>query len=258
VLILVFVALGLLALGVLIGGIAGGIITGDWRYTITSAVAMSVLALCLVVVVTTILMRATRGADRPISRAPHAAQITVAMVIVVAASAVTLIPSAGSISRIGTNQNFLTGAYQQQAVDAIGRVVGSHELVDIDFYDSYVIAQAPTKPGADTTDNYQYRYGHAERLGPEPDSASDTRTAEYDSRMVDFALIPKLVRDAERRTKTRSPTSLHVLVMQPLDTRTGQEPTINIEVDNAYHSNQLHYSPRGRFIDGVGDAFKDS
>lgn len=254
---LILVVLGLLALGVLIGGIAGGIVTGDWRYTIVWAVGMGVLTLCLVAFVTTYFQRAARGKDRAVSRLPRRAQTVIAIVLVVAAGVITLIPSAASFGRIGTNQSFLTGANQQEAVDAIAKVVGSHELVDIDFYDSYVIAQAPTKPGADTQDNYQYRNGQASRLGPEQ-GAEDTKTAEYDSRQVDFALIPKLIKDAERRTKTSSPTSLHVAVMQPLDSKVGQAPTINIEVDGAYHSNQVHYSPQGTFLDGVGDAFGDS
>jgi hypothetical protein len=178
-------------------------------------------------------------------------------VLVVAAGAVTLIPSGAAIGRIGTNQSFLTGNNQQRAVDAIATVVGTHELVDIDFYDGYVIAQAPTRPGADTQDNYQYRYGRASRLGPEQ-AAQDTKSAQYDARQVDFALIPKLIKDAELRTKTPHPASLHVSVMQPLDVKTGQAPTINIEVDSAYRSNQVHYSPKGKFLDGVGDSFGDN
>jgi hypothetical protein len=258
VLILVLLIVGLLALGVLIGGIAGGAITGDWHYTVTWAVAMGVLVLCLVVVAPTVFTRATKGTDPPVSRLPRAAQTTIAIVLVVAGGGVTLIPSAGAISRIGTDQSFLTGPNQVRAVDAIAQVVGNHELVDIDFYDGYVDAQAPSRPGANTTDDYEYRYGSASRDGAEAGSASTTKAAEYDGRTVDFALIPKLIKDAERRTKTPSPTSLHVFVMQPLDTRVGQAPTINIEVDDAYHANQVHYSPTGKFIDGVGDAFKDN
>jgi hypothetical protein len=255
--VLILIVVALLALGVLIGGIAGGIITGDWRYTIVWAVAMGVLVLCLVVAGTAYFRRAANGTDQPISKLPGKARTIIAVVLVVAAGAVTLIPSAAAIGRIGTNQNMLTGAYQQQAVDAIATVVGSHELVDIDFYDSYVIAQAPTKPGADTSDSYQYRYGRAERLGPEQ-GAADTRTAEYDGREVDFALIPKLIKDAERRTKTQAPTSLHVFVMQPLDRKVGQAPTINVQVDDAYHSNQVDYTAQGTFLNGAGDAFADN
>jgi hypothetical protein len=241
----------------MIGGIAGGILTGDWHYTLTWAAAMGVLVLCLVFGGTAYVRRAVKGDDKRVSRLSRPAQITIAIVLVVIPGAVALIPSAGAIGRIGTNQNMLTGTYQQQAVDAIAKVVGTHELVDIDFYDSYVIAQAPSKPGADTTDNYQYRYGQAERLGPEQGPA-DTKTAQYDGRQVNFALIPKLIKDAERRSKTSSPTSLHVFVMQPLDRKVGQPPTINIEVDDAYHSNQVHYSAQGTFLDGVGDGFADN
>jgi hypothetical protein len=255
--VLLFILFGLLALGVMIGGIAGSILTGDWRYTVTWAVSMGVLVLCLVVLGTTFAGRSVRGTPRPLSRLPGGLRIAISIVLVLAAAAVTLVPSAGTIGRIGTNQSFLTGDRQQEAVDAIAKVVGTHELVDIDFYDGYVDAQAPTKPGADTEDNYEYRNGQASRLDPEQ-AANDTKTAEYDGRQVDFALIPKLIKDAERRVKIGSPTSLHVFVMQPLDAKVGQAPTINIEVDSAYHSNQVHYSPSGKFLDGVGDAFPDS
>jgi hypothetical protein len=255
--VLILVIIGLLALGVLIGGLAGGAITGDWHYTIAWTLALGVLVLCLIVVVTTVFRRAAGGTDGPLSKAPRAVQLVISIVLVVIAAAVTLLPSSDAIGRVGTNQSFLTGPNQQRAVDALARVVGSHELVDIDFYVGYVDAQAPTKPGADTTDNYEYRNGQASRLDPEQ-GANDTKTAEYDGRQVDFALIPKLIKDAERRTKTPTPASLHVFVMQPLDARVGQAPTINIEVDGAYHSNQVHYSPSGKFIDGVGDSFPDN
>jgi hypothetical protein len=257
VLILALVIIGVLALGVLIGGIAGAIITGDWRYTITLAIGVGVFVLCLAVVAPTVARRAVRGTDRPLTKLPRAARTTIAIVLVVSAAAITLLPSADSISRIGTDQSFLTGPNQVRAVEAIAGVVGTHELVDIDFYDGYVDAQAPSHPGANTTDDFEYRYGHADRTGQEPDGGSaPTKTAEYDARKVDFALIPKLIKDAERRSKTHSPTSLHVFVMQPLDSKVGQAPTINIEVDTAYRASQVHYSASGKFIDGIGDGFK--
>jgi hypothetical protein len=255
--VLILIVLALLALGVLIGGIAGSIITGDWRYTIVWASAMSVFVVCVVIVVSVYFQRAAKGTDGRLSKLPRGAQTIIAIVLVVAAGAVTLIPSGPAIGRIGTNQSFLTGNNQQRAVDAIAKVVGNHELVDIDFYDGYVDAQAPTRPGADTEDNYEYRNGQASRLDPEQ-GPNDTRAAEYDGRQVDFALIPKLIKDAERRTKTPSPKSLHVFVMQPLDVKAGQAPTINIEVDSAYHSNQVHYSPKGEFLEGIGDSFKNN
>jgi hypothetical protein len=255
--VLILIVLALLALAVLIGGIAGGIITGDWRYTVVWAAAMSVFVLSMAIVVSVYFQRAAKGTDGAIVKLPRGAQTIIAIVLVVAAGAVTLIPSGAAIGRIGTNQSFLTGPNQQRAVDAIAAVVGSHELVDIDFYNGYVDAQGPTRRGADTEDNYEYRNGQASRLGPEQ-GPNDTKTAEYDGRKVDFALIPKLITDAERRTKTPLPKSLHVFVMQPLDVKTGQAPSINIEVDSAYHSNQVHYSPTGEFLDGVGDSFKNN
>jgi hypothetical protein len=255
--VLILLVLGLLALGVLIGGVAAAILTGDWRFTIVWTVGMGVLLLCAIILVTTYFRRAAAGTDRPISKLPRGGLLTISLVLIVAAASGTLIPAGSTIGRIGTNQSFLTGTRQQEAVDAIANVVGDHELVDIDFYDGYVDAQAPTRPGADTEDNYEYRNGQATRLGPEQ-GAEDTKTAEYDGRQVDFARIPKLIEDAERRAKTPSPTSLHVAVMQPLDVKVGQAPTINIEVDDGYHSNQVHYSPAGKFLDGVGDAFGDN
>ncbi|HEX4443068.1 MAG TPA: hypothetical protein VHZ81_05815 [Galbitalea sp.] len=257
-LILVLVLIGLLALGALIGGIVGAIVTGDPNYTIAWAVSMGVLVLCLVVVAPSIARRAVSGTDRPMSRLPRAARTTIGIVLVLAGATLALIPSADTLSRIGTDQSFLTGPNQVRAVTALAQTIGSHELVDIDFYDSYVDAQAPSHPGADTTDNFEYRYGRVARLGAESGSAGLTKVAQYDGRQVDFALIPKLIKDAEKRTKITSPTSIHVAVMQPLDTKSGQEPTINVDLESNYRSDQLHYSPTGKFIDGVGDGFADN
>lgn len=245
---MIFIALvGVLALGALFGGIIGVIATGDWAYTIVWAVAMSVFVLCLVLAV----LMALQGGSRTLGRR----QVIVGGVLVVVAAVVTLIPAYGSLARIGTDQSFLTGDYQQDAVDQIATVVGNHDLIDVDFYDSYVIVEAPTGPGARTTDDYQYRYGRAERLGPELIQPQDTRAAVYDGRTVDFSLIPKLIKDAERRAKITSPTTLHVSVMQPLDAKAGQPPTINVNVEDAYHQAFVQYSPKGKYLSELGSAF---
>ena len=250
--------LGLLALGVLIGGVVGAIVTGDPNYTVVWVVGMGVLVLCLVIAGPLYARRAMNGSGPSTSRLSRPARTVIGIVLVLAGLVVALIPSAEAIGRIGTNQSFLTGPNQVRAVDALAQTIGNHELVDIDFYDGYVDAQAPTRPGADTTDNFEYRYGRVARLGAEPGSDGRTKVAEYDARQVDFALIPQLIKDAERRTKITSPTSIHVAVMQPLDSKIGQAPTINVDLEDGYRSDQLHYSPNGQFLDGVGDGFADN
>ena len=244
---------GLLALGVMIGGIIGGIFTGDWRYTITWAVAMSVVIVWFIFGAMSLARRAVAGTDG--AKRPRAARTVIACVLVLATATVTLIPAFGTIARIGTDQSPLTGAYQAQDVDAISQVVGSHELIDVDFYDSYIIVEAPTRPGADTTDDYQFRYGHAERLGPEMMQPENTKVAQYDGRTVDWALIPKLINDAERRAHITHPDSLHVSVMQSLDPRSGHAPTINVNVEDAYHDAFVQYSPHGKYLTESGSAF---
>ncbi len=243
---------GVVSLGALLGGIIGAIVTGDWRYTIVWAVALSVAVLCFVVYATISMLRAAGAVRRTFSGGLRA---VIAGVLVVVAAVVTLIPAFGSFARIGTDQSLLTGAYQQDAVDQIAKVVGNHDLIDVDFYDGYVIAEAPTKPGARTTDDYQYRYGQAERLGPELIQPEDTRAAVFDGRTVDFSLIPKLITDAERRAKITNPTSLHVSVMQSLDPKAGQPPTINVNVEDAYHEGFVQYSPKGVYLSETGSAF---
>lgn len=253
---IILVILGLLALGVMIGGIIGGLFTGDWRYTIVWAVAMCVVILWLVVGVMSWFGRALNGKDGSAPQRSRTLRLVVAAVIVVATCVVTLIPAFGTLGRLGTDQSPLTGAYQKQDLDAVAAVVGNHELVDVDFYDDYIIVQAPTKPGANTTDDYQYRYGHAERLGAEGIQPERTRAAEYDGRAVDWAIIPKLVKDAERRAHiTANFTTLHVSVMQSLDPRPGHAPTINVSVEDAYHDAFVMYSEKGKYLREQGSAF---
>ena len=245
----------LLAFGVMLGGIIGAIVTGDWRYTIVWAVAMSVAIVGLIISGLALANAAAAGKDATRTAARRGRTIAIACIVVVLPAVVTLIPSFGSIARIGTNQSMLTGSYQPQAMDDIAKVVGTHDLVDVDFYDSYIIVEAPTKPGASTTDDYQYRYGHAERLGPEMIQPDRTKTAEYDGRTVNWAVIPKLITDAEHRSKITGPTTLHVSVMQSLDPKVGHPPIITVNVEDSYHDAFVEYSPQGKFLSESGSAF---
>src|ERR1700742_2933297 len=114
---------GLLAFGAMLGGIFGGIVTVDWRYTIVWTVAMAVLVLCLIVVVTSLLMRSTRGIEPPPSRIGRPLKIVASILIVLIGAVVPVLPSLDAVGRIGTDQSFLTGPNQQRAVDAIAGVV---------------------------------------------------------------------------------------------------------------------------------------
>ncbi|MGX5682027.1 hypothetical protein [Schumannella luteola] len=140
----------------------------------------------------------TPGTPRPgTRRLPGGAQLAISLTIILVVAAATTIPAWGSISRAAQSvaagdwdgTNLITGRFQQEAVDAVADVVGGYEFTNIGFYDTYLVVDAPTTPGASTTDTYMYRYGRAWRDGPEFIQPSDLQAELFDGAGLDFGQV---------------------------------------------------------------------
>lgn len=176
-----------------------------------------------------------------------------AILIVLTGVAVALIPAYRTIGWTATNlaqgrwdgNDMRSGLHQQEAIDDIARVVGSYEFTSVSFYDSYVLVDGPTRPGATTTDRYEWRYGRVTRDGP----ASGSLDGLFDASGIDFSIVGEVVAAAKADTGWNDVTSFYPSV------RAGDdgEPEIFVALSNDYYSAGYTYSSEGELLDRYGD-----
>jgi hypothetical protein len=176
-----------------------------------------------------------------------------AILIVLLGAALALIPAYRMIGWTAANlvqgrwdgNDMRVGLRQQEAIDDIAAVVGSYEFTSVAFYDSYVLVDAPTRPGATTTDQYEWRYGRASRDG----AASGSLDGLFDARGIDFSIIGDLVAAAKADTGWQDFTSLYPAVRADGD----GVPEVTISLGNDYYSGSYTYSIEGELLDRYGD-----
>ena len=172
-----------------------------------------------------------------------------AILTILVGAALVLIPAYRMIGWTATNiaqgrfdgNDMRTGLHQQEAIDDLTAVIGGSEFVSIYFYDGYVLAEAPTRPGATTTDLWQWRYGRAVNDGPYSGSIDGL----FDASAVDFSMIPDLVARARAETGWEQVTTTYPSV------RANEEgvPEITIALGNDYYSASYTYDLRGELVD---------
>jgi hypothetical protein len=182
----------------------------------------------------------TPGTRRPGSpRVGRSAQATISLVIIAVVAAATTIPAWGSIARAAQSfavgdwdgTNLISGNYQQEAVDAVAEVVGGYEFTRVGFYNTYLIVDAPTTPGASTTDTFTYRYGRAWREGPEFIQPTDVAAEVFDASGLDFGQVAAAV-ELTRQTSTLTNATYYASVSR--DDEAG--PVITVSANGDYGS----------------------
>ena len=185
-------------------------------------------------------------------RVPLAGMPAVAKIGLVALSAgLVLIPAYGSIARATESiaagdwdgTSMVTGNYQQLAVDAIAEVAGGYEFTSIQFYDTYVIAVAPTYPGADTTDEYMWRYGHAYREGPDLIQEEDLRSVLFDASELDFSVVARVTREALAETPVEGIETVYPRVDG------ANVPHISVYLSGTYKEESRIYNFEGELLE---------
>ena len=182
---------------------------------------------------------------------PRRTPMVVKIAIVLLGAALVLIPAYGSIARATESiaagdwdgTSMVTGNYQQLAVDAIAEVAGGYQFTSIQFYDTYVIAVAPTYPGADTTDRYMWRYGHAFREGPDLIQEEDLNSALFDASGLDFAVVAQVTREALAATTVEG--------IETVYPRVGGAgiPKISLYFSGTYKDESLTYDFEGTLLE---------
>lgn len=189
--------------------------------------------------------------------------LMVSLLIIAATAAIVLIPAYGSIGRTFSDlaagrpdgANMVTGIHQQDAVDAIAAVAGSYQFTDLSFYDSYVLADGLTAPGAMTTDSYMWRWGRAMRDGPSFIQPSDLQAELFDASGLDFSIIGSLVAEAKEAANLDNIDSVYVGVRRSIFDENSQVPEINISINNAYFDARFTYDFDGNELSRDGSAF---
>jgi hypothetical protein len=174
-----------------------------------------------------------------------------AIITVIVGIALTLIPSyrligwtVGNIAQGQWDGNDMrVGLHQQEAVDDLAGVIGSYDFVSVSFYDSYVLIEAPTFPGATTTDQYEWQYGRATRVGP----YSGVIDGLFDGSRIDFSIIDDLVAQAKADTGWQDFTYYYPSVRE-----FDGVVEISIALGNDYYGASYTFSPAGELLERYG------
>lgn len=174
------------------------------------------------------------------------------MALVIAGVALALIPAYRTIGWTATNlaqgrwdgNDMRTGLHQQEAIDDLAAVIGSYDFVAVNFYDSYVLVEAPTYVGATTTDRYVWRYGRAGREGP----YSGAVVGLFDASTIDFSIVGDLVARARADTGWAEFTGFYPSV------RADDEgvPQFGVYLSNDYYSASYTFTVQGDLIERNG------
>lgn len=201
----------------------------------------------------------TPGTARPRTHGSRAG-VVISLSIAAVVAALVLIPAYGSIARAAVSiatgdwdgTSLTSGVYQQDAVDQLVAAVGAPEFTAIYFYDTYLTAEAPTRPGAATTDSYTYRYGRAWREGPASIQPTDLATELFDASAIDFTTVGVAVRDARARTDLVGDLFVLAYVARPPLPSDGTDtaaPIIHVGLSGDYGSEFYRYTVEGEFVE---------
>lgn len=184
----------------------------------------------------------TPGTRRPTPRDRTRSGVparVLAITIILVSAVVTTIPAWGSFSRAiesaaagdwdGTN--LVSGRFQQEAVDAVAEVAGGYEFAAVYFYPDYLIVDAPTTPGATTSDTFMYRYGRAWREGPETIQPTDLAAELFDAGALDFSAVADAVELARSASEIEE-TFVFAYVLRGAE----GEPVIHVSLTGDYGS----------------------
>lgn len=204
----------------------------------------------------------TPGTRQPGNRSARVGLIS-SLALILASAAVTLIPAYGAIGRTATNiatgdwdgNNMVTGNYQQVAIDAIVDAAGSPWCTDVNFYDSYVIATCLTAPGADTTDQYDWRDGFATREGPSSIQSEQLSADLFDVTRLDWSRVPAAVELAIGSAPLEGAVADYAFVSVREYEGHSAQPTIYVPLSDDYRDAALAYSFDLEELDRSGTAF---
>ncbi|MEU6083747.1 serine/threonine-protein kinase [Streptomyces sp. NPDC047108] len=106
--------------------------------------------------------------------------------------------------------DLLTPSGMRDAVKAFRSASGRRDVVDLTVYPEYAMASIPSKSRSRVYDEYEFREEVATRTGP--GSTLDSDDVTVDLSKIDWDILPKLMKKAEKELGVAKPTSRYVIV----------------------------------------------
>ncbi|MFB7369794.1 protein kinase [Streptomyces sp. NPDC056222] len=138
-------------------------------------------------------------------------------------------PSTASSSR-GT---LLTTANARAVIESFREVSGSTTMKELTIYEDYALAEIPTRPGAKTYDEYEYRNGVARRTGP-GGTIDGADEQPFDVSAMPWDGLPALMKRGDKELKVERPTMRYVIVKGW--TFNDDRPTLFFYLINEYNA----------------------
>ena len=150
-------------------------------------------------------------------------------------------------------RDMIHGVHQQDAFDQLAATMGGTEVISINFYGDSLMVSAPSSPGAQTIDLYQWKGGVSSHLGPDYSQPEDVRGELFDAGDIDLDIVATLVRQSLDDAKLEGVDSIYPVIRRP---DAGEAPVINIPIGGAYYDAYYSYSVDGELIQRSGTAFE--
>jgi hypothetical protein len=105
----------------------------------------------------------------------------------------------------------LTTANARTVIESFREVSGSTTMKELTIYEDYALAEIPTRPGAKTYDEYEYRNGVARRTGP-GGTIDGADEQPFDVSAMPWDGLPALMKRGDGELKVEQPTMRYVIV----------------------------------------------
>lgn len=105
--------------------------------------------------------------------------------------------------------SLLTEEGMEQLIKAFEKAAGTTRFSQLNVFEEHAVAEVPVKGRKDAIDDYIYRDGVAK---PWTSGPGDTDGRTVDVAKIDWDILPKLLKRADRSLKVDKPTSRHVMV----------------------------------------------
>ena len=240
-----------LSLGVLVGGVFGQIVTGDWVYIVVWGVALGVTVLAVTIVATQF-ARSLVGEGGTSPAAPRRWWFVAGALVLVGLGAAAT-PAILALAS-GRLDNPVTGTHQAVAVKGIVSAAGTGTVTELDFFPDFVLADIVNPPGHRTVDEWTYQFGRAENTGPEVVQPQDIPGSSFDMTSIDLKQVIADVPAAEKVARMTSPTDVHVGIRRdPEDD--GNKPTVSVFLTDKYQDATVVFDLSGTVLHRFGTAF---